>query len=87
MFRSLTGLDCPGCGFQRAAHAALHGRFAEAWHFNPFLFFIIPTGFAYLLVELTGNRFPRLRRIMMSVPALIALLAAVLIWWIVRNIP
>ena len=31
-FKALTGYDCPGCGFQRALHAALHGEFAMAWH-------------------------------------------------------
>lgn len=29
-FKALTGFDCPGCGFQRALHAALHGDFATA---------------------------------------------------------
>ena len=34
MFRQLTGLDCPGCGSQRAIHALLHGHVAEAWGYN-----------------------------------------------------
>lgn len=34
LFRMLTGLQCPGCGFARAMYAALHGRFAEAFHYN-----------------------------------------------------
>jgi len=34
LFRSLTGLLCPGCGITRAAHHLLHGRLAEAFHYN-----------------------------------------------------
>ena len=29
-FKLLTGLNCPGCGIQRALYAMLHGKFAEA---------------------------------------------------------
>jgi hypothetical protein len=37
-----TGWDCPGCGGLRATHALLHGRIAEAFAFNPLLFFLSP---------------------------------------------
>lgn len=32
-----TGLHCPGCGSTRAVHSILHGRFVQAFHFNPLL--------------------------------------------------
>lgn len=35
VFHRLTGLHCPSCGMTRATAAALHGRFGEAWRFNP----------------------------------------------------
>lgn len=38
----LTGLDCPGCGFQRALHASLHAHFVEAIHYNLFLLIALP---------------------------------------------
>ena len=38
----LTGLDCPGCGFQRALHASLHANFIEAIHYNLFLLIALP---------------------------------------------
>ena len=39
-FKSLTGLDCPGCGGQRAVHALLHFRIKEAIAYNPFLILV-----------------------------------------------
>jgi hypothetical protein len=33
--RVLTGIDCPGCGLTRAFISISHGRFLEAWQFNP----------------------------------------------------
>lgn len=30
-----TGLSCCGCGATRATHFMLHGRFIEAFHYNP----------------------------------------------------
>ena len=37
-----TGLQCPGCGGLRAAHALLHGDLAAAWHLNPLLICLLP---------------------------------------------
>ena len=36
--KSLTGLDCPGCGGQRATHLLLNGEFKAAFFQNPLLF-------------------------------------------------
>lgn len=33
-FRSLFGLDCPGCGMTRCFVSAAHGRLAQAWQFH-----------------------------------------------------
>lgn len=40
--RYVTGLECPGCGSQRAIHQLLHGNFKAAWGLNPFLILSIP---------------------------------------------
>ena len=37
LFRSLTGLSCPGCGSQRAVYHLLHGRWLTAIHYNVLL--------------------------------------------------
>lgn len=44
-FKYLTGLDCPGCGFQRAVLALIDGNFSESFKLYPptiplLLFFI-----------------------------------------------
>lgn len=83
-FKALTGYDCPGCGFQRALHAALNGDIAGAWDFNPFLFFIIPIGLLYAWVEFGSN--DKLRRVLMSKASLLILLTATIVWWVARNL-
>lgn len=40
--RSLTGLNCPGCGTARAIHAASNGHWREAFRYNPILAVAIP---------------------------------------------
>ena len=42
IFHSFTGLDCPGCGSQRAASALLHGKFLQAIDYNILFVFLVP---------------------------------------------
>ncbi|GGC44426.1 hypothetical protein GCM10011386_40950 [Parapedobacter defluvii] len=34
-FKALTGIDCPGCGFQRSLLALLKGNWGESYHLYP----------------------------------------------------
>jgi hypothetical protein len=34
-WRTMFGVDCPGCGLTRCFISAAHGQLAEAWHYNP----------------------------------------------------
>lgn len=79
-FNALTGLQCPGCGSQRAIHALLHGHIAQAWHFNAALFFAVPLCLLYIAR-------PRpLRRLLYSPAFMLAIAAAFVAWFIIRNL-
>jgi hypothetical protein len=51
LFHQLTGLDCPGCGAQRAFHQLLHGHLIAAIRLNVMFVFSLPL-FAWM-----GTRF------------------------------
>ena len=84
----LTGLQCPGCGFQRAAHALMHGDVLGALRFNWFLLYAVP----YLLVLIAERYFLRGRwqlkirwwaednRVIWSY------VVVYFVWFVVRNI-
>jgi hypothetical protein len=42
MFHQITGLDCPGCGTQRALHQLLHGNFIAALRLNAMFVISLP---------------------------------------------
>lgn len=86
-FRQITGLDCPGCGSLRGLHQLLHGRIDAAWRLNPLLVLALPiVGYALLsdlAVVVRGRPLPR-----PAVPSwsIWALLALVLVFWVLRNV-
>ena len=86
--KMLTGWDCPGCGFQRAAHALLHGNVLEAWAYNRFLIFSFPYLLLILLTEYvwSGERQERWRRVLESKTALLTFVISSCVWWVVRNL-
>ena len=83
-----TGTDCPGCGFQRALHAFLHGNFADAARYNFFLILALPYLFAVILSDLVfrGERRERWQRFTHSRYTLWAYIILCFFWWVVRNI-
>lgn len=87
LFKRLTGLSCPGCGFQRALHASLHGHLLQAWRYNMFYVISLP----YLCVLVWGQ-LPRLpysavmRRLSHDARISRAFVILLFAWWIGRNI-
>ena len=54
--KKLFGIDCPGCGMQRAAHLLLHGDFVAAFKMYPAVYPIV-----LLLLFLISNLFLKLK--------------------------
>ncbi len=86
MFRELTGWECPGCGAQRALHALLHGRWAEAWGYNPFLFVIVPVAVGLGVIEALRGRLPRVYGAVYRPATFVAIIVAIVGWTVVRNL-
>ena len=40
--KNISGIDCPGCGSQRAFHELLHGNFIKAAKLNLTIYFFTP---------------------------------------------
>lgn len=79
-FHTLTGLDCPGCGTQRAVHALFHGEPAKAWAYNPALFVALPLAVLYAWSP------KRIYNIMYARATLYSIPVAIIVWWIIRNL-
>ncbi|MDR3107474.1 MAG: DUF2752 domain-containing protein [Bifidobacteriaceae bacterium] len=83
-----TGTYCPGCGTLRALHALLHFDVASAAHTNPAILVALPylgTAFGLWVSRcLTGRP---IRKRLAPAWALRVLVAAILAYWILRNVP
>ncbi len=85
-FYVVTGLKCPGCGAQRAVHALLHGDLRGAWNQNAMLLLVVPVIVLMLWSEYRAGRHPRLNAFLTSTGFVMALVALLAGWMIVRNI-
>ena len=77
MFYKLTGLYCPGCGATRALSAILHGDLKASLHNN--LLLIPGTLTATMLIVKQGITVRR--------PVAIAIVAIIIAFTVLRNIP
>lgn len=88
LLHKVTGLHCPGCGALRAAHALLNARFAKAISCNALLVAALP----WLLYEAVvlylvrqGRR--RLPSLLATPKGLLWILAALIVFGALRNLP
>jgi hypothetical protein len=61
LFKRLTGMACPTCGFTRGALCLLHGRIGQAWLYNPLLFSALAVFFAVTVLQGVFARGLRIR--------------------------
>lgn len=89
-FYKITGLQCPGCGGQRALHYLLHGKLLEALHHNillviglPFLLYLyVIIVKVYVLKNATYTDIPFLGKNFGIITIIV-----ILSFFLLRNIP
>lgn len=88
-FLSLTGLECPGCGSQRAVHHLLNLQVSGAFRENPLLVLALPyvlLNFTFSIIERPSERIRRWRNRLFGTQAILILLGLVISFWILRNL-
>lgn len=87
-FKLITGLNCPGCGFQRAVHSLLHGNVIQAFHYNWFLVYAGPYALLFLVEWFLPNSEWKadLDRVIENKYVVDFYIVSYVIWLIVRNI-
>ncbi len=83
----LFGVECPGCGTQRAIHSILNGEFRAAFFYNPLMVLSVPYILLLLLSEITFMkiRYPRFRAIISGQKSIWIVLALLILYTIIRN--
>ena len=87
-FRYFTGCYCPGCGSLRALHQLLQGNLAAALGYNFLMVLTLPFVLYWIASQArvlwSGQSLP-----MRFIPArwIWALLAVILSFWVLRNLP
>lgn len=86
-FLLATGLECPGCGSQRAMHSLLNGNVAAAFHYNQLLVIMLPYLGICVYMEILGGkkRFPKMRKALMGKEACFALIGIFTVFFMLRN--
>ncbi|MFP4634931.1 MAG: DUF2752 domain-containing protein [Nitriliruptoraceae bacterium] len=87
-FRAVTGLDCPGCGGTRAVYALLQGDLPSALDHNALAVLLtLPLlGVAWALWLSAGLGW-RAKPPTLTPRTTYGLLAVIMVFWIVRNLP
>ena len=87
-FFGLTGCYCPGCGTLRAIHQLLHGNVTAAFGYNPYSMLALPAiGYSLVAGGMRAYRLPAIPPLTIPAGSIWALLAAILAFWLLRNLP
>jgi len=88
-FKKITGLDCAGCGTQRAVHYILNGDIKSAWAMNPLLLLSIPYiafGLSYSKVIRNSELKSKIRNKLYGLRSTYFWLTIIILFWIGRNL-
>lgn len=87
-FRQITGLQCPGCGSQRAVHHLLNAEIKQAFTLNPLLVLSIPYLIAGLFFEVLplSERGLKARKFLFGTKAITVILLIVIGFAVWRNL-
>ncbi len=87
-FLSLTGCYCPGCGALRALHVLLRGDVASALGYNILTVLSLPfIAYSYSAGAMRAFGLKAPRPVFVHPRWIWALLAAVVAFWVLRNVP
>ena len=87
-FKALTDFNCPGCGTLRGLHEITHGRFGTALGLNALMVLSLPfIAFSIIKYIVAGILGYEERRVFIPSGIIWALLGAVILFWIFRNLP
>ena len=89
LFRAATGLQCPGCGSQRAIHSLLNFDILNAIKENAILVISMPyllTGMLFDTIKSNNGSFLKWRKILFGEKAIWGILSIIILFWVVRNI-
>lgn len=83
----VTGMQCPGCGSQRAFYHVLHGNIAESFRMNMLFLPAMMYGMiAFLISTVFPGRWQGIRARFFGQHAAWITLAVIISFWILRNI-
>lgn len=88
-FHSLTGLQCPGCGSQRAVHHLLNFDLVSAFHQNALLVLSIPyvlLGLLFDQISDPSEKVLKWRKLLFGKNAILFVFSVVIFFWIFRTI-
>ena len=87
-FLGLTGCYCPGCGTLRALNRLLYGDLVSALGYNPLAVLSLPfIAYSYATGALRAFHLPAPRPVFLHPRWIWALLAGVVAFWALRNLP
>lgn len=86
--KALFGIVCPGCGSARMLYSLIHGDFRAALAYNAVgLILLLLIGWMFIawsVSRISGRRLPRWETRRWS---MIVLVAVIVLWGIIRNLP